>query len=299
MKRPFFILLFIIAFLFSSLKPSFANTDVKKEADLKKDSYTGSVQFIGVMPTFYGENVYQFYKPFIDYLNKTTNIRWELKLYPTYTSTLNAICSKEIDIAYIGPNLLGLAHEKCNAKPLVVSLNSSGKPFYRSVIFTSDSKITTIKGLKGKKVAFGDNASTATNIVPREMLNKEGLFFDMIKPVFYKNHQDIIKAVASNKVSAGSAKEHVLERFKDFNFRALKVSEPIPQYTFCSAPGVSPEAARKFTDALLRLKPLTEKADKKLVNNWHFELRNGFALPPENYMKEIMKLHRTFKKYNP
>ena len=254
--------------------------------------------FIGILPHYAPEKIWHFYKPFIDYLNKTTDISWELKLYHNYDAIIDGICSGEVSIAYLGPNPFGLAYEKCRAKPLLVILGNDGKPFYRSIIFTNNHKINSLKELKGKPFAFGDRDSTSSYIIPRKMLEDEGITMAMIKPVFLKNHDKIINAVAKNEAVAGATKVSVFEKFKDMKFKTLKVSEPLPQHAFCAVPNINPDIEKKFTSALLKLKPLQNKGDKNIVKEWDSELRHGFILPPENYIKEIMKLHTLLKRYN-
>lgn len=264
--------------------------------------YTGHASenkaFIGVLPYYAPEKIWHFYKPFIDYLNKTTGISWELKLYNNYDAIIDSICSGEVSIAYLGPNPLGLAYEKCKVRPLAVILGDDGKPFYRSIIFTNDHKINSLRGLKGKSFAFGDKDSTSSHIIPRKMLEDEGITIDMIRPVFLKNHEKIINAVAKKEVDAGATKESVFKKVKDARFNILKVSEPLPHHAFCAAPNINPDIEKKFTSALLKLKPLQNKGDENIVKEWDHELRHGFILPPENYIKDIMKLNDLFKRYN-
>lgn len=254
--------------------------------------------YIGILPYYAPEKIWHFYKPFINYLNKTTGVSWELKLYHSYDSIIDGICSSEISIAYLGPNPFGLAYEKCKIKPLLVMLGSDGKPFYRSIIFTNDSSIASLKDLEGKKVAFGDRDSTSSNIVPRKMLEDEGVTMDMIKPVFLRSHEKIIDAVASNKVTAGATKVSIFEKVKGLQFRALKISEPLPHHTFCAASNINPDIEKKFINALLKLKLLRSNNDKDIVKDWDPELRYGFTLPPKNYIHDILKLHSLFKRYN-
>ncbi|MEK6698856.1 MAG: PhnD/SsuA/transferrin family substrate-binding protein [Nitrospirota bacterium] len=86
---------------------------------------------IGIIPFYGPEQIWRLYTPFIDYLNKTTALTWELKLYHSHDSIIDALCSNEIFIALLGPAPLGRAYQKCRTAPLVVSLGRAGKPFYR------------------------------------------------------------------------------------------------------------------------------------------------------------------------
>lgn len=254
--------------------------------------------YIGILPYYAPDKIWYFYRPFIDYLNKTTDISWELKLYHNYDAIIDDLCKGEVDLAYLGPNPFALAYEKCKAKPLLVILGSDGKPYYNSIIFTNNHKINSLKELKGKPFAFGDKDSTSSYVIPRKMLEDEGITIDMIKPIFLKSHERIISAVARNEAIAGATKVSVFEKFRDLKFKKLKVSEPLPHHSFCTISNINPKVEKRFINALLKLKPMHNSSDRNIVKNWEPELRYGFTLPPQNYIDNVMKLHTLFKKYN-
>lgn len=283
MVKKIFIIIVFLVLIFSAVPYGYA-------AD--------NTVYIGIIPYYAPDKIWHFYKPFTDYLTKTTDISWELKLYHNYDAIIDGLCSGEVSIAYLGPNSLGLAYEKCKAKPLLVVLGEDGQPFYKSVIFTNNHKINSLKELEGKIFAFGDKESTSSNIVPRKMLEDAGVTMDKIKPIFLKNHEKIINAVAKNEATAGATKDSILKKFQEMKFKILKVSESIPQYSFCALPNINPEIERKFMNALLKLKPLSNKADRDKVKEWDSELRYGFTLPPEYYFQNVLKLRALSKKLN-
>lgn len=274
---------FLTIFFLSLIIPSFSFSEVQK---------------IGILPYYKSETLLSYYKPFIRYLNKETGISWQLKLYPSYDSLIKAICNNEISVAYLGPIPFGLAYEKCKANPLVINLGRDGKAFYRSVIFTSNPKIKHLKDLRGKKIGFGDKHSTSSYIVPRKMLEDNGLNLGDLAPIHFKDHERIIEAVINNEVSAGAVKEPVLERFRSFNFKIIKTSGPIVNHTFCASKKLDPYVEDSFKRALLRLKPLKNKSDKKIVDKWDPEIRYGFIEPPKDYIDNVMRLLRLYKIYN-
>lgn len=258
-------------------------------------SFAANKTYIGILPFYQSDKIWLFYKPFIEYLNKTTDMSWELKLYHNYDAIIDGICSNEISIAYLGPIPFGLAYEKCKAKPLLVVLGNDERPFYRSVIFTSDPKIRSIKDLKGKKVALGDKKSTAAYIVPLQMLEDEGINLDMIEPLLFNTHDRVIKAVLNNEASGGAVKESAFENFRSLNLKKIKESMPLPHFAFCAYPGIDPVIEKSFIKALT-LKPLKNKTDMEITKDWDPELRHGFTLPPQNYIQEVERLLRLYKK---
>lgn len=253
--------------------------------------------YIGILPYYAPDKIWYFYRPFIAYINKETGLKWDLKLYHSYDAMIEGICKNEVSIAYLGPVPFGLARERCNVKPLVTVLGADGKPFYKSIVFTSKRDINSIKDLKGKTFAFGDRTSTSSTIVPRKMLEDEGITINMIKPLFLKSHEKIIEAVARNDVAAGAVKSSVFEKFKKLEFKILKVSEPLPHHCFCTVT-VDTQVEKKFINALIKLNPLKNSADRDITKKWDPEIRHGFTIPPDDYIIKVLELQGLFKIYN-
>lgn len=252
--------------------------------------------YVGILPYYAPDKIWHFYRPFISYLNKETGLKWELKLYHSYDAIIDGICKNEVSIAYLGPVPFGLASERCIIRPLLVVLGADGKPFYKSIIFTGNRDINSLKELQGKTFAFGDKDSTSSTIVPRKMLEDEGITINMIKPLFLKSHEKIIEAVARNKAIAGAVKVSVFKKFEGLGFKILKVSEPIPHHCFCTV-NINTDREKKFINALIKLNPSRNPSDRNIIKNWDPELKYGFTIPPDDYTTWILELRNLFKKY--
>lgn len=281
MAKKFFIIIAFFVLIFSAAPRGYA---------------AENTVYIGIVPFYAPEKIWRLYSPFVDYLNKTTDIKWELKLFKNHEAIIKGICSDEVSIALLGPVPLGRVYEMCGARALLVALGEDGNPHYRSVILTWNPHIKSLKDIKGKPFAFFKN-STAAYVLPRKMLHDEGIDIKDIKPVFYNGQDDIINALLKQEVAAGGVKELLYERFKAFNLRVLKASEPIPNFAFCASPNINKQVAEKFMTSLLKLKPMTNKRDKNIVKDWHDVIRHGFILPPDNYLKDVLKLQEWDKKY--
>ncbi len=258
--------------------------------------YDKNTVYIGIVPFYSPEKIWSSYKPLIDYLNKTTDINWELKFFKNHEAIIKGICLDEVSIAFLGPVPLGRAYEMCSVKVLLVALGKDGNAHYRSIIITSNPRIKSLEDIKGKPFAFFKN-STAAYVLPRKMLEEGGISMGDIKPVFYSGQDDIIKALLNQEVASGGVKESLYEKFKSFNLKALKASDPLPNFAFCASPNISRKISEKFANSLLKLKPITSKKDKNIVKGWDDEIRHGFVLPSDNYLKDVLKLQEWDKKY--
>lgn len=254
-------------------------------------------QYIGIVPFYSPDKIWQLYTPLINYLNKSTNVKWELKLYSDHNSIIEDVCSGAVTITLFGPVPFSRAYDKCKIKPLLVALGKDGSTFYRSIIVTADQGVNSLKDLKGKKFAMF-KGSTASHVLPIKLLEDEGISLNNIKPVYLGSQDRIVNAVLLNEAAAAGIKESLFEKLKEFKLKILKTSEPLHNFAFCATPGINAQVEREFTSALLKLKPFSSADDKSKVTGWDDEIKNGFIAPPKNYIDDAMKLLKLFKKYS-
>lgn len=244
---------------------------------------------VGIVPYFTAEKIYRLYDPFIKHLAKSTPYRWELKLGKTHDELVSSLCSGELTVAFLGPIPFSRALASCGARPLLVALGADGKPYYHAVIATADPGIASLHDVRGRRFALFEK-STAAYYLPLKMLAAEGIARKDIEPVLYVSQDKIVTALLANEVAAGGVKESLFEKFKGSGLRALKVSVPLPQFVFAVGPHADPALARSFTDALLKLRPLTRETDRALMQGWDPELANGFATPSPGFPEEVRAL---------
>lgn len=249
----------------------------------------GRTYTIGIIPFYSPEKIWSLYTPFVNHLNKTTRVRWELKLYHNHEAIVQDICDGSLTIALFGPAPLGRANKKCGVEPLLVSLGSDGTPYYHSVIITGDPAITSLAQLKGKPFGFL-KGSTAAHIVPAEMLREAGLTLDMIKPVFYESQDSIMSALLRNEIAAAGVKESLFRKFKGSILKPIAVSGPLPHFSFCAAPTLPAGVKQQFVTGLAALKPRENQRDRMLMAGWDDEIKNGFVLPPETFLTDVLRL---------
>lgn len=254
---------------------------------------------LGVLPFYSYEKLVIFYKPFVDYLTKTTGLKWEFVYYSNYDDLIVNLCKGEIDIAYIGPLPFARAYRDCKVKPLLTVLNEEGKASFRAVIFTANKAINSLQDLKGKRFGFGSRTSTAAYVIPRKMLEDSGVDKKDIEPVYFRNHDDIIKAVLTGKIDAGAIREPVFEQYKNPSIRVIATSKELPNFVFVSSPKTKQSIQERFTKTLLSLKPQSKTSDRELVSNWDPELRQGFVRVPKDYVEVTRQLLELYHRYNP
>ncbi len=140
-------------------------------------------------------------------------------------------------------------------------------------------------------------ASTAADVVPREMLADEGITMNNIIPVYLGGQDKIINALLNNEITAAGIKESLFEKIKGAHLKVLKTSAPLPNFVFCSRPAMPAKIEKEFVNALLTLKPASHPGDAKAVSDWDDEIKHGFVLPVNDYIQNSLELLMLFKKF--
>lgn len=259
-------------------------------------AYPAEIHYLGIIPFYAPEKIWNLYLPFVEHLSRTSGIRWDLRLYHNHDSMIDGLCSGEIAVALLGPVPFGRAHERCSARPILVALGSDGRPEYSSVIITGDPAVRSLQNVRGKKFGFFEG-STAAFVLPRKMLEDEGITMDMIYPVFFPGQDRILEALLKRDITAAGVKETLYGKFRDAQITVLKTSPPVPNFVFCSSPSLDPAAEQAFVKTLLDIRPLTDPRDRATAQRWDDEVKHGFVLPPKNYIEDARRLSDLFRTY--
>ena len=215
---------------------------------------------LAVIPFYSPERMWLLYTPLIDYLRRETGEPWELKLYPNHETMIAGVCAGEVDVTLLGPVPLGRVNRACGALPFLVPLDKDGKPVFHAVLLSSDPAVTTVAGLRGKKVGFF-KGSTGAHIIPLKMLGDAGLGPGAFEPVFFEGQDRIMTALLAHEIAGAGVKEALYRRFEKDPVRLLQTSEPLPNFAFVALPSQPAALRARFVAALLKLKPRESPAD--------------------------------------
>lgn len=115
------------------------------------------------------------YQPLFNAVSRTSGLRFEIRVGQSYGAVVEALCNGTADIAFVGPVTYIQANNRRCAELLAVAVEKGQSIYYAGLFAKADSPITTVKGLKGKRVAFGDVNSTSSFIYPMAMILDAGL----------------------------------------------------------------------------------------------------------------------------
>ncbi len=215
-------------------------------------------------------------KPLEDYLEAKLDKEVELIVTTDYSSMIEAMRFGRIDLAYFGPLSYVMAKSKSDIEPFAAMV-IDGEATYRSILIANaDSGIESYADIKGKKMAYGDRASTSSHLIPKTVLMEEaGLEAEAdYEEHFVGTHDAVAANVANGNADAGGLSEvifdYVVEReLIDRNeVKVLGHSKPYPQYPWAMRSNLNDDLKVKIADAFVTLD------DKEVLENFNAE---GFA----------------------
>lgn len=195
-------------------------------------------------------------QPLKDYLEEHLDKKVQLIVTTDYSSMIEAMRFGRIDLAYFGPLSYVMAKSKSDIEPFAVTV-IDGKPTYRSVIIANvASGVNEYADLKGKKMAYGDRASTSSHLIPKTvLLETAGLTGGRdYEEYFVGTHDAVAVNVANGNADAGGLSEvifnHVVERglIDPSKVKVLGYSGEYPQYPWAMRSNLSPELKTKVRD---------------------------------------------------
>ncbi len=214
-------------------------------------------------------------KPLADYLEKSLGKRIELVVTTDYSSMIEAMRFGRIDIAYFGPVSYVLAKSRSEIEPFA-GLVVNGRNSYRAVIIGNVAQgINDIDDIRGKDVAYGDQASTSSHLMPRAELQEQGLEAGKDYRAHYTGaHDAVVTAVNNGHAAAGGLGEHIWQymldsgRVDQSRVQVIGYTPYYPQYPWAMQSDLAPELREAIRTAFLNLD------DAEILGNFKAE---GFA----------------------
>jgi phosphonate transport system substrate-binding protein len=199
-------------------------------------------------------------QPLKDYLEAKLSKKIELIVTTEYSSMIEAMHFGRIDVAYFGPLSYVLAKSKSDIEPFAAMVEG-GKPTYRSILIANaNSGVNAIADIRGKKMVFGDPASTSSHLIPKAMLEDAGLKADQdYQQNFVGAHDAVAANVANGNADAGGLSEVIwntlVERklIDPAKVKVLGYSKEYPQYPWTMRSDLNPDLKNNIRNAFLTL----------------------------------------------
>ena len=198
-----------------------------------------------------------------DYLSKKTGLEVQFTILSRYGNIIDRFTAENMDGAFFGSFTGALAIEKLGVIPLARPVNLDNTSSYRGYLFVRrDSGIRDVGGMKGKRMAFVEKATTAGYVFPLAYLKEHGIkdrdhFFG--STFFAGSHDAAIHAVLEGQADVGAAKHTIYDRMKADDSRVARdlviIAESpwVPSNGLCVRKGLDEVLQQKLRQALLRL----------------------------------------------
>ncbi len=238
------------------------------------------------------------FEPIVDYLQHDMNmneiaVKFKFKVHASYSDCLDSLVTGKCDFARIGPASYVLTKERNQDIRILVMEQKKGKKKFNGVfIVPKNSPIQSIKELKGKTFAFGNENSTIGRYLSQAEFVKVEVFASDLKSFRYLGrHDKVALAVANGNYDAGAVKENTYKKYaKSRGLRKIGEYLTVPHKPWVVRAGLDSELFDTLQRALLKLK------DKKILK----ELEKDGFLPAidEDYdsIRKGMDISREFKK---
>ncbi|ARH70887.1 TPA: phosphate/phosphite/phosphonate ABC transporter substrate-binding protein [Staphylococcus aureus] len=266
--------LMLAVIVFAAACGNSSSLDNQKNASNDSDSKSGgykpkelTVQFV---PSQNAGTLEAKAKPLEKLLSKELGIPVKVSVSTNYNTIVEAMKSKKVDVGFLPPTAYTLAHDQKAADLLLQAQRfgvkedgSASKELvdsYKSeILVKKDSKIKSLKDLKGKKITLQDVTSTAGYTFPLAMLKNEAginATKDM-KIVNVKGHDQAVISLLNGDVDAAAVfndarntvKKDQPNVFKDT--RILKLTQAIPNDTISVRPDMDKDFQEKLKKAFI------------------------------------------------
>src|SRR5881397_935719 len=149
-------------------------------------------------------------------LERATGLAWKFTVMSSYAAEVEGICAGQIDVGFFAPLQMTLLLDRGCGTPILGALRNETKldgsvvlslTYQSQILVRSDSGITDLNGLKGKKFAFVDTLSASGYVYPTLTIkNKTGqepkTFFS--QTIFAGGHPQAALAVFNKQVDAAA-----------------------------------------------------------------------------------------------
>lgn len=221
---------------------------------------------IGLIPAEDSQAMIESSRQVLDSLQQQLGMPVKPFVATDYNGVIEALRSKKLDVAYLGPFSYVLANQVAGVEAFAVAVTrKTGQSAYKSVIIArKDSGLARTADLKGRTFAFVDPTSASGHLFPKAGLLQGGYdpetFFSRV--IFSGSHDASILAVANKKVDAAAVADRILAsaiakgQVKADELEIVWSSNPIPESPMVWRRDLDPALKAKIAKALANVKDL-------------------------------------------
>ncbi len=200
------------------------------------------------------------WKPFLDYLSKTTGKPVEYQTIVGEDELLNAMRDGKLDVAGFNTGTVPTAVNLCGFTPVCAVPTATGSALTRTqIIVPADSPVKSAADLKGHELTLTEQRSNSGFKAPLVLLHSDFGIAPLtdVSLRFSGSHEASIEGIASGTYEAAAVAADMLDRetaagkIKPDQYRVIYSSEPFPTAGLGYVYNLKPELAAQIKGALL------------------------------------------------
>lgn len=249
------------------------------------NTYTPKELNVQFVPSVQANKIEAKAKPLAKLLSKKLGIPVHVTVSTDNTALIESMASKKVDVGFLPSDAYVLAHKRKAADPLLQAMRydydePSGKlnpnkldsKYQSMIIVRKNSKIKSIKDLKGKKIAIQDPTSTSGYILPVAELYKKGI--NVVKDdnlVNVKGHDQGVVSVLNGDTDAAFVfkdARNLVAKDEPNVFKEVKpiyFTKKVPNDTISVRSNMSSAFRKKLAKSMKEIVKTKEGA--KILNN--------------------------------
>lgn len=214
-------------------------------------------------PTTDASEMEELYGPILAELSEGLGKEVELVLASNYTTAIEALRNGTADMVRMGPFSYIMAHEECDAIPLVREIED-GKGYYLGQIIAQPDIFEepyNLADIAGHSVAFVEPTSTSGYLVSLAMMREAGVGVDDLSEYYFAgSHPSAIEAVVNDAADVAATcdrrvnvalEEGVLVEGE--NYVTLAFSPPLTLNPWCVRGDMDAKMQRRITNIFLNM----------------------------------------------
>ena len=181
-----------------------------------------------------------------------------------YGSAVEALRSRNADLAFVDPLAFMMAHEQMGAQPLLLEIYGGGKPAYHSSIWVrKDGGVKQLADLRGKNIAFADQVDMSGHLMPRDVFVRAGLLSakriegEFFKQVYFAGgDEQAMRAMFNGFTDAAGVSQYAINLLRTEEreqVTALAQSIDSPSHLLIARPDLAADSINRIKQVLLAL----------------------------------------------
>ncbi len=206
------------------------------------DTLSMNLNKIGVVAKLYPTEALPIYDKIVNYMGNKMKHNLEMVFTKDYATLNNLVKKKQVLAAFVCSGPYVKAHKDWGMELIVAPSFHGSAHYYSYIIVNKNSAISTLRELKGKKIAFTDPESNTGRLVPTFEFMKLGRnpekYFSEI--IYTGSHDKSIEAVANNLIDGASVDNLIWEYMNNSDSVFTSRTKIIAQFgPFASPPFVT------------------------------------------------------------